>query len=728
MKKTSIIFVAIASILMLSACDKDNAKYVNTFIGTGGNGHTYPGVVAPFGMVQPSPETGNVGWEYCSGYVYDDNRIISFGQTHLSGTGCPDSGDGGFMPFCATDKFTKKDYSSAFKKENEKSQLGLYSVILDDAKCKVSLTASERVGLYDVEFFEDGGSLYFDFQSAMFWGKDKERRVKSSSVKLLDDYTLVATQNVKAFTARDINIVIKFNKPVKKMIDVERPTNYKGQRIVLQFGLKKGESLKIKTAISTVSVDGALKNLATLDTWDLQKTASQTRAKWNEILSKIDIDATPEQKEIFYTALYHSFISPNNIADVDGKYRGGDSKIAQTSNASKRYFTNLSLWDTYRAVIPLTSILKPDVLPEIVNSMLEHFDAVGVLPTNEYWGKETWCMIGNHSISVIAGCIQRGQKGFNYERAFNAMLSSSTKDHNKSKFSVLEKYGYYPFDLCNPESVSKTLENCYGDYCLSESAKVMGKKDVAEHFAKRASFYKNIFDVHTGFMRGKDSKGKWRKPFNPFEYSHAETFGGDYTEGNAWQYNFHVQHDIAEFIKLFGGREKFVEMLDNLFSAQDTRKAGTFKKSSDVTGFVGQYAHGNEPSHHVAYLYTLAGRRDRTAEIVSQICNELYTNKPDGLCGNDDCGQMSAWYVFSSLGFYPVNPNGLEYVIGAPQIKGAVLHLENGKKFEMVAHNISKENKYVKSVKFNGKEYKADTLSHSDILKGGKIEFFMGKK
>jgi len=353
---------------------------------------------------------------------------------------------------------------------------------------------------------------------------------------------------------------------------------------------------------------------------------------------------------------------------------------------------------------------------------------VGVLPTNEYWGKETWCMIGNHSISVIAGCIQRGQKGFNYERAFNAMLSSSTKDHNKSKFSVLEKYGYYPFDLCNPESVSKTLENCYGDYCLSESAKVMGKKDVAEHFAKRASFYKNIFDVHTGFMRGKDSKGKWRKPFNPFEYSHAETFGGDYTEGNAWQYNFHVQHDIAEFIKLFGGREKFVEMLDKLFSAQDTRKAGTFKKSSDVTGFVGQYAHGNEPSHHVAYLYTLADRRDRTAEIVSQICNELYTNKPDGLCGNDDCGQMSAWYVFSSLGFYPVNPNGLEYVIGAPQIKGAVLHLENGKKFEMVAHNISKENKYVKSVKFNGKEYKADTLSHSDILKGGKIEFFMGKK
>ena len=728
MGKTSLFAGLILSVFALCGCDKDHAKYVNTFIGTGGNGHTYPGVVAPFGMVQPSAETGNVGWAYCSGYVYDDNRIISFGQTHLSGTGCPDSGDAGFMPFCATGDVVKKDYSSAFKKENEKAQVGMYSVVLDDAKCKVSLTASEYAGLYDIEFFEDGGSLYFDFHSAMFWGRDKERRVKASSIRMVDDYTLVGTQNVKAFTGRDISFAIKFNKPVKKMVELDRPKNYKGQRVVLQFGLKKGESLKVKTAVSTVDETGALKNLATLDTWDLQKVALQTRAKWNKILSKIDIEASDTQKEIFYTALYHSFISPNNIADVDGKYRGADSKVATTSNASKKYFTNLSLWDTYRAVVPLTSILEPNVLPEVVNSMLEHFDAVGVLPTNAYWGKETWCMIGNHSLSVIAGCIQRGQKGFDYERAFNAMLSSSSKDHNKSNFSVLEKYGYYPFDLCNPESVSKTLENCYGDYCMSETAKIMGKSDMAKHFAKRASFYKNIFDKQTNFMRGKDSKGKWRTPFNPFEYSHAETFGGDYTEGNAWQYNFHVQHDIVEFIDMFGGKEKFVKLLDKLFSTQDTRKAGTFKKSGDVTGLIGQYAHGNEPSHHVAYLYTLADRKDRTAEIVWQICNELYSNKPDGLCGNDDCGQMSAWYVFSSLGFYPVNPNGLEYVLGAPQVKKAVINLENGNKFEIVAHNISTENKYVKSVKLNGKEYLKHTLSHADILKGGKIEFFMGQK
>lgn len=726
MGKASLIIGFIFSLFVLSGCDKDNAKYVNPFIGTGGNGHTYPGVVAPFGMVQPSPETGNVGWEYCSGYVYDDNRIISFGQTHLSGTGCPDSGDAGFMPFVGEP--IKKDYSSAFKKENEKAKLGMYSVVLDDAKCKVSLTSSEYAGLYNIEFFEDGGSLYFDFQSAMFWGRDKERRVKASAVKMLDDYTLVGTQNVKAFTARDISFAIRFNKPIKNLIELERPKNFKGQRVVLQFGLKKGESLKVKTAVSTVSEDGALKNLATLNGWDLQKTALQTRAKWNKILSKIDIDADETQKEIFYTALYHSFISPNNIADVDGKYRGADGKVVTTSNASKKYYTNLSLWDTYRAVIPLTAILKPNILPEIVNSTLEHFDAVGVLPTNAYWGKETWCMIGNHSISLIAGCIQRGQKGFDYERAFNAMLTSSTKDHNKSKFSLLEKYGYYPFDLCNPESVSKTLENCFGDYCVSEVAKIMGKQDVADRFAKRAGFYKNIFDKETNFMRGKDSKGKWREPFNPFEYSHAETFGGDYTEGNAWQYNFHVQHDITDFIEMFGGKERFVELLDNLFVTKDTRKDGTFKKTRDVTGLVGQYAHGNEPSHHVAYLYSLAGRRDRTAEIVSHIVSSLYTNKPDGLCGNDDCGQMSAWYVFSAMGFYPVNPNGLEYVIGAPQLKKTVIYLDNTKKFEIIAHGISAENKYIKSIKLNGKDYTKHTISHSEILKGGKIEFFMGQK
>ena len=714
-----------AALLCSCGGDTDNARRVNVFIGTDANGHTYPGAVAPFGMVQPSPETGRVGWDYCSGYRYGDGKIISFGQTHLSGTGCPDSGDAAFMPFVGDPR--RSDFSSGFKKESEKASPGFYSVVLDDAKCAVSLSASGRAAIYEIEFFEGGGGIFFDFQSGMFWRADPSGRVLESEVEMPDAFTVVGRQKVKSFTAREIWFAVKFDKPVKERIVLPSKPNCKGQRWSLLFGLKKGDVLRVKTAVSTASADGALANLETLPHWDVSKSAAQTRAEWNAVLSRIDIDASETQKAVFYTALYHAFVSPNNIADVGGKYRGADGKVAISSNASGKYYTNLSLWDTYRAVIPLTAILVPEKLSEFANSMLDHFDAVGVLPTNAYWGKETWCMIGNHAVSALAGCIQRGIGGFDRERALRAMISSSEKNHNKSDFSALEKYGYYPFDLCNPESVSKTLENCFGDYCLSEAAKVMGRSDAAEKFARRAGYYKNIFDPSTGFMRGRDSKGKWREPFNPFEYSHAETFGGDYTEGNAWQYNFHVQHDAEGLIKLFGGREKFVNALDKMFGAVDSRKEGEYRKTRDVTGMIGQYAHGNEPSHHVAYLYALAGRPDRTAEIVRKICSELYSNAPDGLCGNDDCGQMSAWYVFSALGFYPVNPNGLEYVLGAPQIAGATIKLAGGKTFKMRAHNLSEKNLYVKSVKVNGKEYKGAAIAHSMFVEGGALEFFMGE-
>lgn len=703
---------------------EDYAKFVDVKIGTAGTGHTYPGVVAPFGMVQPSPETGYSTWRYCSGYHNDDLRILSFGQTHLSGTGCPDSGDAAFIPY--TGDPVKKDYSSAFKKENEIAEVGKYSVVLDDAKAKVEITATDRVAIYRIKFFADGGGLFFDFQTGMV-GK-LPNRVLESDIRLVDDYTIVGTQKVRSFTRRDISFAVRFDKPVKKLVEIERPKNHKAPRWALDFGLKSGETLSVKCAVSTVSTDGALANLNTLQNWDFDSIAAKTRADWNALLSKFDVSATPDQKKIFYTAVYHSFISPNNIADVDGRYRGADGKVATASNASKHYYTNLSLWDTYRAVIPLTSIVRPQILPEFANSMLDHFDAAGVLPTNAYWGKETWCMIGNHAISVIAGCIQRGQDGFDKRRALNAMIVSSEKDHRKSDFSILDKFGYYPFDLCNPESVSKTLENCQGDYALSKAAEIMGETAVAEKFARRAQNYKNLFDKSTNFMRGKDSKGKWREPFNPFEFSHAESFGGDYTEGNAWQYTFHVQHDPYGLIALFGSPEKFVAAADSMFAAADTRKEGTYKKSADISGMIGQYVHGNEPSHHIPYLFALADRPDRTAEIVREICSTLYTTAPDGLCGNDDCGQMSAWYVFSSMGFYPLDPNSLEYVLGAPQVERVVMTLPDGKKFEVVAHGLSEENKYVKSVKLNGKPYNKKTLSHADILAGGKLEFFMGAK
>ncbi len=702
----------------------DAAENVDVFIGTAGTGHTYPGVVAPFGMVQPGPETGYSGWRYCSGYNYDDSRILSFGQTHLSGTGCPDSGDAAFIPF--TGEPVKDDYSSSFKKANEKAEVGKYSVVLDDAKAVVELTADETVALYRIKYLADGGGLFFDFQTGMVG--NLAARVIESDIRLADEYTVVGTQRVRSFTQRDISFAVKFDKPVKQLIEISRPAAHKAPRWSLCFGLKKGETLKVKAAVSTVSGEGALKNLASLPHWDFDAVASQTRAKWDALLSKISIDAPEKQRKIFYTALYHSFISPNNIADVDGRYRGSDGKVAAVSDPSGKYYTNLSLWDTYRAVIPLTSILAPEMLPRFANSMLDHFDAAGVLPTNAYWGKETWCMIGNYAISVIAGCMQRGQRGFDYNRALEAMRVSSEKNHPKSDFSVLEKYGYYPFDIVKTESVSKTLENCYGDYCLSKAAESMGDKALSAKFARRAGFYKNLFDTKTKFMRGKDSSGKWREPFNPFEYSHAESFGGDYTEGNAWQYTFHVQHDVRGLIGLFGGADNLVRAVDAMFAARDTRAEGEYNKSADISGLIGQYVHGNEPSHHIPYLYALAGRPDKTAETVRKICSELYGASPDGLCGNDDCGQMSAWYLFSAMGFYPVNPNGLEYVVGAPQIGRAEISLPGGKKFTVVAHGLSEENKYVSAVSLNGKPLKGGVISHADILAGGKLEFFMAPK
>ncbi len=712
--------------LSLCACKKDVTSNVDPFIGTGANGHTYVGAVTPFGMIQPSPETGNSNWKYCSGYAYVDNKIVNFGQTHLSGTGCPDGGDVAFIPFVGS--VNKSDFSSSFKKENEKSEIGKYSVILDDAKCKLTLTASERVALYEIEYFEDAGALRFDFHSILHgWGK-LDNRVSDFNIKKIDDYTLVGSRKTASFTRREMSFAIKFDKPIMGIATLGRIPNSKGPRIAYTFDLKKGDKLKVKIALSTNNTDGALKNLATMPDWDLDKTAAETRAKWNDILSRIQIDADDEQKKIFYTALYHSFVSPNNMADVDGMYRGANGKVAKATNPSGTFYSNFSLWDTYRATLPLTSIVVPEIMPEFVNSMLDHFDAAGVLPASQFFGRETWCMIGNHSVSVIAGAIQRGQKGFDVDRAMRAMKSTLTINHNKSDFAILDKYGYYPFDKCNPESVSKTLETCFDFYCLSQAAKVVGDTATAETFEKRSQYYKNIFDKSTGFMRGKDSKGAWRTPFNPFDYSHAETFGGDYTEGNAWQYTFHVQHDTDEFIKMFGGNEKVVSALDKMFEAKEYRKDGDYKKSDDVTGLIGMYAHGNEPCHHVAYLYALAGRADKTAEVVRKVCSELYTTATDGLCGNDDCGQMSSWYVFSTMGFYPFNPNGMEYVLGAPQIKGALISLPNGKKFAMKAHNLSEKNKYVKMVKVNGEVYNKKTIPHSMFVDGGTLEFFMGEK
>jgi len=702
----------------------DYTKYVDVFIGTDGTGHTYPNAVVPHGMVQAGPDTGYSTWKYCAGYNYSDTRILSFSQTRLSGVGCPDGGDVGFIPF--TDGAVKKDYSSSFRKETEKASPGSYEVVLDDARAKVEIAATEYVALYRITYLADGGGIFFDFQTGMVG--DVKHRVRASDVKKTGTRQISGTQKVSAFTQRDISFVVEFDRDIPDIIDIKRPKEHKAPRWSLNFNLKKGDVLNVKIAVSTVDEDGARKNLATAEGVSFEGAREAAKASWNKILSKIDADADGAGKTLFYTAMYHAFISPNNIADVDGKYRGADGKAARASSLSKKYYANFSLWDTFRAVFSLTSIVDPEIIPDYVNSMLDHFDAAGILPMNQYWGKETYCMIGNHAISAIAGAILRGDKGFDYWRALNAMVVSSTKNHPKNDFDMLEKYGYYPFDLMKVESVSRTLENCYGDYSLAQAAKAMGKTETAEKFFRRAQYWRNVFDPSVGFMRGRDSSGKWRDPFDPFEFSHGESFGGDYTEGNAWQYTFHVQQDVPALIEAFGGNAKFCAALDRLFSAKDPRETGTFKVSADVTGLIGQYVHGNEPSHHIAYMYAEAGRADRTAELVREICSTLYLPKPDGICGNDDCGQMSAWYIFSALGFYPLNPNDLRYVLGAPQVKSAEIDLGGGKNFKIFARGLSKENKYVSRVDLNGKTLSEHYITQADILSGGILEFFMENK
>jgi predicted alpha-1,2-mannosidase len=476
--------------------------------------------------------------------------------------------------------------------------------------------------------------------------------------------------------------------------------------------------------ISTVSVEGAIASITKENLgWNFNQIKTQAHDKWNELLSTVEIEGSDEQKTNFYTSLYHLYIQPSNIADAAGRYRGVNDSVFTSSTGA--YYSTFSLWDTYRAAHPLYTILNPDKIDGFVQSMLDHSQTQGFLPMWTLWGKDNYCMIGNHAVPVIVEAYLKGFRGFDAEEAFAAIKTSLTVSHKKSDWETYMQYGYYPFDKTPVESVSRTLESSYDDYCAAQMAKALEKSDEYEYFLRRSQFYKNLFDSETKLMRGKDSAGKWRTPFDPFALSHAATSGGDYTEGNAWQYTWHVQHDPQSLIDLMGGKETFAAKLDSLFFLDTVSGTENTGFVSDVTGLIGQYAHGNEPSHHVAYLYNYVNQPFKTQKIIREIFDRFYQPKPDGLCGNDDCGQMSAWYIFSAMGFYPVDPVSLEYIIGAPQIPKASLKLANGKVFRVEARNLSKENKYVKSVTFNGKPLEGFKIKHTDIMSGGKLEFVM---
>lgn len=703
--------------------ENDYCKYVDPFIGTAYHGHTFPGACRPFGFIQASPQTGNDSWRYCSGYNIEDDSIMGFAQNFLNGTGCSDLGDILILPFSG--EFKGDNYKAKYDTKKQIAVPGFYSTELTDYNIGVKLTATQRTAFHQYTYNGDGSvNILLDMQNGVVWSPEALRtHILQANMKMPDNYTITGHQEVKNWVQRHYFYAIKFDKPYSVKEELPANEGEIAKRLILNFDLQDNKDLKIKIAISTVSVEGALASLeAESSGWDFETIKSEAYNEWNTLLSKAKVEGTEEQKKSYYTSLYHLFVQPTNIADVDGRYRGANDSVYVSPTGN--YYSTFSLWDTYRAAHPLYTIITPEKIDDLVQSMLLHSDTHGYLPIWTLWGKENHCMIGNHAVPVIVDAYMKGFRNFDIDKAYKAIKTSLTVNHEKSDWNIYDKYGYYPFDLIPEESVSRTLESAYDDYCAALMAKELGKNADYEFFMKRSGFYKNMFDKDTGLMRGKDSKGKWRTPFNPFHLSHATTTGGDFIEANSWQYTWHVQHDVDGLIDLMGGATLFEQKLDSLFTIEATQEQTGFV--SDVTGLIGQYAHGNEPSHHVAYLYNYVGKPSKTQTLIREICDQFYQPKPDGLCGNDDCGQMSAWYVFSAMGFYPVNPVGGEYIIGAPQLDRVELEVNDGKLFVMEAKNLSKENKYVQSVTLNGKIVNDYKIHHEDIMKGGNLVFEMG--
>lgn len=685
--------------------ESDYTHYVNPFIGTEGTGHTFPGPCMPFGMVQPGPDNVDKGWDYTSGYQYTDSIILGFSQTRANGTGINEFGDVLLQPI--TDD-RKENFGETYLKETEKAFPGYYTVTLSN-NVKVELTCTERVALHQYTYPGSNAKLLVDLQHGLRFLTDS--LVLESDVRIEDTKTISGYCHTKNWVERKYFFTIQFNEPFITSFQLPRKAKEAAPRYVLRFDLKD-KILKAKIALSTVSVEGAKNNLQKeVPGWDFDTVVANAKKVWNGYLSRIEIDGEQKQKEIFYSCMYRLFIQPSNIADVDGQYRGADDSVRTAKNAE--YYSTLSLWDTYRAAHPLYTIIAPEKVDGFMNSMIEHSKAAGFLPIWSAWGKDNYCMIGNHAIPVIADAYLKGFTGFNADEALQQMIKSTSENHINSNWTLLNQYGYYPFDSLDNEAVSRTLEHGVDDYCIALMADKMGNKEIASAYYKRAGYYKNLFDASTKQMRGKDSKGNWRTPFNPLMATSPMNNPGDYTEANAWQYFWTpAQYDVEGMIQLLGGKKNFTAQLDSFF----TIKALNPNKHLGQEAMIGQYAHGNEPSHHIAYLYTWSDKPHRTGELITQICNEFYNNTTTGMIGNDDCGQMSAWYIFSTLGFYPVNPAAGEYVVGKPQVKRAVVTLSNGRVLEIKNSNST-------MILLNDRVIKNFKINHKEISSGGLLNF-----
>ena len=704
MRKLVISFVAAcgAAACAFAADAAGVCGYVDPFVGTAGTGHTFPSACVPFGLIQAGPDTGNGDWDHCSGYRYGDSSIFGFSQTHLNGTGCPDLGDVRILPFVAE----SVPESVSYDKASESAKPGFYSVTLADG-IKVEASATERCAIYRISYPKGARSrLLVDPRWCITRSNPASACIRSADVAPDGKTSVSGKVVVNNWVKRTYAFKMEFSRPFSSERD-----------LVFDFGASQGEPLMVKVALSALGgVSDAERNLTVeLPEWDFDRVVSAAAEKWEALLSRVTVEGSDDQKRNFYTSLYHLFIQPNDISDA------GQSP----------YYSTLSTWDTFRAAHPLYTILVPEIVPGLVRSMQRQGEFTGYLPIWTLWGRDNQCMIGTHSVPVLVDAYLKGFPG-DWENVYAQIKETLTKKHEgryKEQWDILDKYGYYPFDLINGgQSVSRTMECAYDDWCAGKMAEKLGRADDAAFFFKRSGNWRNVFDASVGLARGKDSKGKWREPFDPYAVGYGEK--SDFTEGNAFQYTWHVMQDPDGLVEAMGGRDAFVKRLDGLFEQPEKVEGDVL----DVTGLIGQYVHGNEPSHHVIYFYTLVGERDKTARRVRDVFDKFYLPKPDGLCGNDDCGQMSAWYVFSALGFYPFNPCGGTYVLGAPQIPKAVVQLGNGKRetgngktLTVMAKNFSKENKYVKSVTFNGKPLDK-TIEHADLMAGGELVFEMTAK
>jgi len=756
------------TIIMIMACiltnitysqdNKNLCDYVNPFIGTNEMGHCYPGATVPFGMVQLSPETDSVSfftednsynpevYDYCAGYQYRDKTITGFSHTHFSGTGHSDLGDFLVMPTTGslqlnpgTEENPESGYRSRFSHQQETASPGYYSVYLQDYDIKAELTATCRVGFHKYTFPRtDSAHIILDLTAGIY---NYDEKVIWSSLRMENDTLLTGYRQTNGWArTRFVFFAMTFSKPVENygFIDQEKlkytgfwrkwdqDDNFPqraGPALKAFFNFKtQKEEIKIKVALSSVSTAGAVKNLKKeIPHWDFEKIKNQAQARWEKKLNKIHITASEKTKEIFYTALYHTFLSPIEYMDVDRKYRGIDKNIHTADDFTN--YTIFSLWDTYRALHPLFTIVQKERTNDIIKSMLAHYEQSvhHILPVWSHYANENWCMIGYHSVPVIVDAYMKNIRDYDINKAFTAVISSSNYDPYDG-IGLYKHYGYVPYDK-NSNSASKTLEYAYDDWTISVLADSLGKKLIAEQYRKRGLHYRNLFDRKSGFIRPKNTDNEWKPDFNPLK-----TTGRGFIEGNAWNYSLYVPHDMQGFIHLLGSEEKLERWLDTLFTMQLSEENYAHSEDIQKSGIMGNYVHGNEPSHHIPYLYNWTDSPWKTQEKVRLIMDTKYDNTTDGISGNDDCGQMSAWFIFSSMGFYPVCPGTNQYIFGSPCIEKAEIFLENGKKFTVRVKNYSPENRYIQSILLNGYNYSKTYITHHDIRSGSTLEFIMTEK